>query len=230
MIPKVIFKFNKEKDLWNIWNSCNAKSQYGKSWKGSVTSNILKICRGKSLAQCKKELVKTMSYIHKNKITTITAQFFNDAWKKIDKEYFRRLEKIMGSPFPCKKVTAYLTTAGRFPYNPNKNNPSFYVGFFGSIAGILHTAGHELMHIHFHNSEYWKICEKEIGEKKTMDLKEALTVLLNWEFHDLWIIQDNGYPNHVELRKFISLQWEKEKDFDKLIDKCVKWIKENGIK
>jgi hypothetical protein len=230
MIPKVIFKFDKEKDLWNIWDTCNAKAQYGGNWTKSVTSNIYQMCHKKSLAQCKKELAKTMKHIHDNRITSITARLFNEAWKEIAEEYFKRLEKIMKSPFCSKKVTAYLTTAGRFPYNPNKKNPSFYVGFFGSPASILHTAGHELMHIQFHNSKYWKICEKEIGRKETMDLKEALTVLLNWEFHDLWIIQDNGYPNHVELRKSISLQWEKEKDFDKLIDNSIIWIKKNGIK
>jgi hypothetical protein len=104
------------------------------------------------------------------------------------------------------------------------------VNFFGGISNALHTSGHEIMHIHFHNSKHWEVCEKELGWNKTMDLKEALTVLLNLEFYDLWIIPDGGYPNHVELRRYIAQQWKKEKDFDKLIDSSIRWIKNNGVK
>ena len=230
MIPKVIFKFDKEKDLENIWETANAKDSYGQSWKDRVTPNIIKMCKGKKYNDCKVELKKTMSYIHNNPVTDITANLFSKGWEKIEKEYFERLQKMMKSPFYSKKVRAYLTTAGRCPYNPNSVPPSFYVTFFAGIPNILEIAGHELMHLHFHHSKYWKICEKEFGNKKTHDLKEALTVLLNLEFRDLWILEDRGYPNHIELRKFISQQWKKEKNFDKLIDKSIKWIKKNGIK
>jgi hypothetical protein len=229
-MTNVIFRFDKEKDLKNIWETCNAKSSYGQSWKGRVTENIFRMCKGKKYKNCRAELKKTMGYIHNNKITDITADLFSRGWKEIEKEYFNRLKKIMKSPFYSKKINAYLTTAGRCPYNPDRRYPYFYVTFFGNIPSILEIAGHELMHLQFHNSKYWAICEKELGNKKTHDLKESLTVLLNMEFRDLWIIEDRGYPNHTELRKFISGQWKKEKDFDKLIDSSIKWIKKNGIK
>ena len=106
----------------------------------------------------------------------------------------------------------------------------FFVNFFSNIPHALDTAGHELMHIHIHNTDYWTKTEKEIGYDKTHDLKEALTELLNLEFKDLWIAEDRGYPNHTKLRKYISSQWKKEKDFDKLMENSIKWIKRNGIK
>ena len=56
-------------------------------------------------------------------------------------------------------------------------------------------------------------------------LKEALTVLLNLEFKDLWFIEDEGYKKHKELREFIAQEWKKEKDFEKLLKKCVKYLK-----
>ena len=59
------------------------------------------------------------------------------------------------------------------------------------------------MHFHFFE-HYWDGIEKQIGINKTDDLKESLTVLLNLEFKDLWFKFDQGYPNHQELRKFIS--------------------------
>ena len=80
------------------------------------------------------------------------------------------------------------------------------------------------MHLQFHNT-YWKEVEEKIGNRKTSDLKEALTVLLNLEFKDLWFVQDMGYDMHKELRDFISKQWKKKKDFNILLDKCIKHLK-----
>jgi hypothetical protein len=91
-------------------------------------------------------------------------------------------------------------------------------------------AGHELMHIHLHNTDWWKRVKRKMGQEKTHDLKEALTELLNLEFRNLWIVEDKGYPNHAKLREFISKKWKKDKDFDKLTDNCIKWIKKNGVK
>ncbi|MFA5070816.1 MAG: hypothetical protein WC511_00405 [Candidatus Pacearchaeota archaeon] len=230
MIPKVIFQFSKEDDLWNIWDICNSKGSYGKSWKDAVTKNMHEICDDKKYEECEKELLESMKDIHKNKLLDKTANLFSQAWEGISQEYFYRLEKIMKSPFYTKKINAHLTTADRCPYDPDHNPPSFFVNFFWGVPSALQTAGHELMHIQFHNSKYWKICEKEIGKEKTFDLKEALTVLLNLEFKDLWIMRDMGYPNHTQLRKYIAREWKKEKDFDSLIDKSIKWIKKNGIK
>jgi hypothetical protein len=98
------------------------------------------------------------------------------------------------------------------------------VNAFGTIPGALNTMGHELLHFHFFE-HYWNKIEKQIGNNKTDDLKEALTVLLNLEFKDLWFKYDQGYSNHQELRKFISQQWKKKKDFNLLLKKCVEYLK-----
>jgi hypothetical protein len=98
------------------------------------------------------------------------------------------------------------------------------VSFFRDLASALNTCGHELLHIQFHNL-YWNQVENQIGEKKTSDLKEALTVLLNLEFKDLWFVEDKGYEIHKELRKFITDEWKKEKDFRILLDKCINYLK-----
>ena len=226
----VKFEFDKEKDLKNIWNTANAKSSYGNNWKDRVTKNILEICENKKYEKCKKELSETMKYLHGNALLKLVVKSLNDSWGKIEKEYFRRLENLTGNKFPVKKVVAYLTTAGRCPYNPNPKSPSFFFNFFGGLPQQLQIAGHELMHIHLHNTSWWKEVEKELGNKKTHDLKEAMTKLLNSEFRDLWIINDDGYPNHIELRKYISSEWKKKKDFNLLTKNCIAWIKQNGVK
>ena len=80
------------------------------------------------------------------------------------------------------------------------------------------------MHIQFHNT-YWPKIEKQIGKEKTADLKEALTILLNLEFKDLWFVRDEGYEIHQELRKFIEKEWKENPDFDILMKKCVEYLK-----
>jgi hypothetical protein len=228
-IPKVIFKFDKEKDLENIWKTCNTKQyDYGAGFKELVTKNILHICEGKKFKDCKKELEETMSHIYKNPIVEVIVKSFNESWKKVDKEYFKRLERIMHTSLKINEIPVYLTNSPMCVYDPRKNSASFFTHFYGNISWTINVAMHELMHIYFHNSKYWKICEREIGRRKTFDLKEALTVLLNSEFNDLMINEDEGYEIHKELRKYIFKEWEKEKDFDSLIDKSIKWIKKNN--
>lgn len=225
MIPKVAFKFDRERDLRNIWDTCNAKPSWGYSWKNAVTKNILDLCEGRKYEKCRSELAKTMKYIHRNPISDEIVESVNSAWRKIGKEYFGRMEEIVGDPFPLKGVSAYLTTAMRFPYNYNKRTPFFFVPYFSGIPYVMQTSGHELMHIYLHNNGWWEKVEKELGNKKTHDLKEAMTVLLNLEFKDLWIVEDKGYPNHMGLRKFIEREWKKKKDFDELTDKCIRRMK-----
>ncbi|MEM4605663.1 MAG: hypothetical protein QW103_01330 [Candidatus Pacearchaeota archaeon] len=78
--------------------------------------------------------------------------------------------------------------------------------------------GHEIFHFYFHKF-YFEELEKKIGKEKTTDFKEALTVLLNLEFNDLFLIEDKGYENHKDLREFIKEKWSKRKSFDFLIYK-----------
>lgn len=225
----VKFTFDKEKDLKNIWETANSRETYGYNFKKNLTSNILQICKGKKYNQAKPKLQKTMVYIHNHFLLKEAAESYNRSWNKIEKEYFKRLEKITKQKFPFKKVNAYLTTAGRCPYNPDKNAPSVYINFFSSIPDVMEIAGHEIMHIHLHNMYFWDNTEKQIGNERTHDLKEALTELLNSEFRDLWIVNDRGYPSHIKLRKFIKEQWKKNKDFDILVVKSIEWIKKKGI-
>lgn len=221
-MPKVIFKFDIEKDLWNNWDTVN----YISPWEGKRLKKIPildEMCKGKKFEECKEELEKFCKPMHNSQLLPLIIESFQKAWDKVNDEFFKILEKITGKNFPFEKVTAYLTTQQRCPYDPKE--PSFMVGMFSSIPHALKTCAHELMHIHFHNTDWPKI-EKQIGKEKTADLKEALTVLLNLEFRNLWILKDKGKESESQqkLRTFIENQWKKKKDFNFLLDKCVKYL------
>lgn len=89
----------------------------------------------------------------------------------------------------------------------------------------VRTCGHELLHIYI-NNHYGNKLKESIGEDKFNFLNESLTVLLNLEFKDLWFVKDVGYMQTRNLRNYISQNWEQNKDFEKLLKKCVNYLKE----
>jgi hypothetical protein len=217
-MPKVTFKFDKEKDLENHWHKSNWKPNFGEF---KINPKVKEICEGKKFEECKKELTNNFRMLYKSKIININLEAVEKAWREIETEFFKRMDNIMKKKFN-RNITGYLTTLGICPYDPDE--PSFMFSLFYPLPNSLSTCGHEIMHLYFHEF-YWTGVEKEIGERKTGDLKEALTVILNLEFKDLWFAEDKGYDEHKELRKFISDEWKKEKDFEKLLEKCVKYLK-----
>jgi len=220
-MAQIIFKFDKEKDIYNIWETCNKDS----SWydhKKNISSVFLEICEGKNFEECKKELKNYRRKMHNSGLIELFVDCVQKAWNKINDEFFKRLEEITKRKFKFEKVNAYITTVMRCPYDYKE--PSFMFSFFRDLPSVLSVCGHELLHMQFHNT-YWNYAEKEIGKEKTADLKEALTVLLNLEFKDLWFVEDRGYETHKELRNFIVGEWTKEKDFEKLLKKCIDYLK-----
>jgi len=218
-MPKVIFKFDKEKDLWNHWHKSNWKS----SWANfKIHPEIKKICEGKKFEKCKGELSAHLSELQESNIVQIEINSLKEYWKEIEKEFFKRMDNLMKKNFD-KDITAYLTTLGVCPYDPDE--PSFMFSLFYSLPHQLQTCGHEIMHLYFHQF-YWNEVESKIGKEKTGDLKEALSILLNAEFRDLWFAKDYGYEPHKELRGFILKEWKKQKDFEKLLEKCVEYLKQ----
>lgn len=219
----VTFIHDQEKDLYNIWETATTKNAYGYDFTQGVSQNIINLCKGKSFSKAKPELKKIMSNnIFSSELIEIYIRTLTKSWNLIEKEYLKRMNKIFEKKIPYKRINAYITTAGRCPYDPDE--PSFMVSFFYNIPSALQTCGHEIMHLYFHKF-YWAYVEKQIGQKKTSDLKEALTVLLNLEFKDLWFTIDLGYPNHEHLRNFIENEWKKEKNLKKLIEECIKYLK-----
>lgn len=221
-MPKVIFEFDKEKDLRNLWETCNIPSKWYDHSKW-ISPSILEICKNKEFSECKKKLYEYRKDMYDSGFLEIFAESLQKAWNKINDEYFKRLEKIMKKPVFSKEFKCYITTATRSPYNLEKHK-WFMASFSKGILEALVTCGHELMHLQFHET-YWKKIEKEIGYDKTNDLKESLTVLLNLKFSDLWFAFDRGYEMHKNLRNFIETEWKKKPDFDLLIKKCVEHLK-----
>jgi hypothetical protein len=221
-MSRLIFKIDKEKDIRNAWELCNTNIPYleneGKKQLDTIYKNLW---RGRNFDKCKKEIGEYIGSLYSSEIMDIFKEGVEKAWGKINETYFKRLENITKKPICTNEFTVYPTSVGRCSYDIK--DFSLTVSIRRPLLQCLRTVGHELLHLQFH-SYYWKLLESKIGKEKAIDLNESLTILLNSEFEDLWLVKDEGYPPHQELRKFITTEWEKEKDFDILLDKCVIYL------
>ena len=125
--PKIIFKFDKEKDLNNIWKACNSEASYGFDFKKNIDEKTILICKGRAFEECKEELAQKFSNIHNSPLVPIFIKAVNESWSKINDEFFKRLKKIMKKEIYSDSFTGYLTFISKCPYLLKEN--SFYFNY-----------------------------------------------------------------------------------------------------
>lgn len=214
------FAFDRERDALNFWELCNLDC-FWKDEKTDLNQNYLDLFNGKSFVESKNNILNHLKTIHKSLYINIFKESLSKSWELIGDEYFSRLEKIICKPISSENFTAYITTVGRCTY---RRDNTFTVSLKRPLLQAVRTCGHEIMHLYVDNLYRDKISE-QIGKDKFNFLNESLTVLLNLEFKDLWYVKDMGYPENKKLRSFIKKEWQKEKGFDILLNRCVEYLK-----
>jgi len=142
-----------------------------------------------------------------------SVKIVEENWKKVEKEFIPRAEKLFGITYPSSTVCAYLTTNERCSYNIGK-------GFFfvNPLTGSNSTIMHELFHFYTWEAFHDDLIRTRIDKLRYNDIKESLTELLNIEFTDLMDDgYDHGYPQHSEMRQKIRKLWLETKDLRKVI-------------
>ncbi len=211
---KINFTYNREKDI-----SCLLT--YGKTSLNSQTKTKVyeKLVEefGENLTKQNTSIFIDKYLLDKNiKVEEYVLSYEKD-WLTIASIFQKRCESVFKVSLP-RDVTAYLTVNTRCPYDIGENY------FFVSVStdSMRGTVMHELFHFYtwYKFGEKW---EQKIGKQKYNDIKEALTVLLNIEFKDLFKdgIYDGGYQQHQELRERILDIWQDSKDIDKLWSELV---------
>lgn len=230
-MPSVKFEYSLEKDIGNVLRVINVPPRNDPADLerplGSLSRELVAKVREQSDASVKEQL--TRGYVsdlyEKNKVRIDQqVDLFSKKWAKINDEYFKRLEKVIGLPLP-ENVTyfSYLTSAGSCPFSYKEG--WFMVRIEDDAADAI--AAHELLHFGFIRNyslycrDVLKLIPKEFGT-----IQEATTFLLNEEMSDLLSRPDYGYKEHQQLRKALAEEWKKNKDFKNLLEYYAK-IKES---
>jgi len=228
---KTTFIIDKEADV-NIWyeyiRDYKDKDQYGNNLLKKVSLEILKKLENKEKKEQKQIISKHIEqyYTEENLNKFLTTS--KNKIKANKEEIIKRLEHIHNKKIPYNQIYIKYETFVCCPYDLNQEEKSFLLYFSKEVVDRKienFVFAHEVMHLFFHYYFDDYCLEKGLSEEQTSDLKEAVTVILNIDLKDIIEIEDNGYPDHQQLRKVIEETWTKEKDFVKMLDVSIEYMK-----
>jgi len=222
--PHIKFVIDQRLDIENHLirvQSYKVKLHSGHKRQNERYEKLLKLSVRERRNLIKKEISGFYSSKNRSKLEEIK----NDSqkyWDKIERKFFLRIKNVFGYFFPYNSIKGVFSTANGFGYNTK--DKWFATNINSNKFVVAETAMHELFHFVFH-FYFWKECEKyKLNWKQIWGIKEATTVLLNSNFLDLRLKPDNGYPEHKKIRNFMLKEWEKNKDFKKILDKTCKFV------
>lgn len=229
-MPKIIFKIDLNKEAENWVRVANLKEHsFGRSVQ-EIQKDI------------PKEILEQLPKLSKNKAIKLVVDRLNDRadnfmplfqankglldfyFKHNGDALFNSLEKITGKKMYAKSFTGYFILLNSCTYDLNSN--SFMIMGRRPMPKQLTTICHEILHLQFVNY-YGDYClEKGLTQDQFQKLKEAITFLLNNPiFKKLYLVPDMGHPNHKVLRGQLKKIWDKNKQFDKFLDKAIEAVK-----
>jgi len=204
---KLNFKYNKEKDVWCLINK--GKSSNNSPNPTTIYQELISNVGGKPNEVNTSLFID--EYLNKNNLKPERLlEDYKNSFNVISSSF----ESVAGKVFDTslnKKITTYLTTNTRCPYDIKEG--WFFVSM--SKGNPVLTMMHELWHFYTWEKFGNNWLEK-LGNEKYNDIKESLSVLLNIECKHLLPegVEDNGYPQHQELRKQIIELWNQNHDID----------------
>lgn len=227
LMLKLNFSYSQKKDaLTWVKQAKDVYPVFGISYKASVAPIPKKILTQILKNNDKKSVKIVLDYFNHNQRQSLREEFIQlkikslqKLWHNKGKKLIDRLEKIFG-PFQNETVNAYITTLYICDYSYQERY--FYLSLYHSLSLNFTVIAHELAHFLFYQN-FHKSCQKlGLNENQLQDLKESTTVLLNTkEFNNILLIEDQGYEPHQKLRQLIFTNWNKERDFKKIINKII---------
>lgn len=223
MVVNFEVKVDIEKDARNIWQGCNQVS-HGTDWKERAEPIVRENVVGKTEAEAYKWL---MPYL-KQKYQEIDI----DAWaeqiqKELIPEYPRIvevIEEITQKPLYLHKITLFVTTFNRCPYDWGKGY--IWIVFKKDKNRIINNLLHEMLHFQFHRY-YGDKVTRELGVQKFEAIKEGMTPILNDYLPD-WIGRtEETYTIYEPLAEKLLKLWhgEANRQFDKFVTGAVELAK-----
>ena len=224
------FKIDKEDDI-NLWlkfiNNSNKANSFGRDRLSNLPKDFLDKVIDKPESE-QREIISNYieQYYTEKHLIKFKVESFNKVKENLDK-IIERLEKLHNRKLPVNKIIVKYETFTCCPYMWRGKESDWFGLYFATYVldqdSQILVFCHEVMHLFFHYYYFDYCLEKGLNEKQTMDLKEAVTVLLNYELTDIIDKKDYGHPSHKQLRIQLVEIWNsmEEKDFQLLLDKAI---------
>lgn len=232
MKSTVVFKYDREKDIYNYLNSVYKFNwlHHGREVDNWVVRFLfpedlerIKTAKDEDAAQLIiKRIVEKIVRRSKYEFSK-TKNSLEEIWSQKEKLYFKKLELFYNKPIFFSKVTAFMTTLPICPYS--LKDRWFMVSYRFCLEEQIRTVCHELMHFMFLHY-YGNLALEKLGSKEKMEiLKEALTVFLNSDFKETISVPDRGYPQEKLLREFLLQERSKKRSFATLMEIGIEYLK-----
>lgn len=165
---------------------------------------------------------KCLVEFSKEEKTMIEAQIkaLEEVWAEKEGRFIQRMEKYFGSNFNVPSYDVYMTSLGISPYSYQEQ--WFMVRLISSLPVQIGTICHELMHLYFMNSFQIYLAQRGLSHDQIMEINEAITILLNFEFSDYIILPEkNEKPTTYPLQNEIVKMYRDNKDFSVILDRLI---------
>jgi hypothetical protein len=217
--PSYKIKLSVEQDALNWYNACNGKSMQGKDWTEKMDPIAVKVITGLSREKAFDFLIPYLNEKYKKEEPEILA-FKEFAEREFSVKFSKACEEMKnamgGMELYRDDFTIYITTINRCPYN--KETGTLYVSILGKdpISIFLH----ELCHFQF--IHYWQenidSPVNKLNDEEFNYLKESLTMIIGKDMFSIILNPDRGYDKHKDFRLKLKEFWQKERNFDKLVE------------
>ncbi len=229
---KLHFRYDIAKEAENWFNLASDKNDtYGIDYKEVIAPIPRKILRFIESHNRKESITYISRFLRRDPRRRLKELFIRQKirslegiWKELGEELIRELTRLVGRQFKRKEFTAYITHLFICDYNYKKGY--FFLSLHHSDALNFSVIAHELLHFLFYD-HYYRFClKKGLTEEQFQELKEAFTVLLNTpQFDKILLVEDEGYPKHRQLRRFIKKEYRKTRNFNLLVRKTIEFLK-----
>lgn len=154
----------------------------------------------------------------------LLGNYLDSYFKKNGEKIFEIFYKLTGLKHAVNDFDYFLNTTTVSLHNYRKHYIS--VGAYHSFASYPTILIHELFHLFFYEfSEKFDLTDLERNE-----IKEIITVIINYEFVDFIDVFDIGYPQHEKIRSFAGATWEKDKNFYNFVNQVIGEYKKAGAR
>ena len=225
------FKYSIEKDLNNYKNSWFEFKypKYGRKTENLSVNQFIfpSVIRAIEEANNEKDKIDLATrflekYYNKHKMVfQVLIDSLGSTWDEIENIYVEKLEKYFGKKNSIKHITCFFTTLTIAPYDLKSR--TFMVSYFAGLPHQINTVMHEFMHLYFLSNYKDYLEERGLSNQSVLEINEAITVLLNYEFGDLIPVPaGNNKPTTLDLQEKIVIMWKEEKDFVEILEELIR--------